>query len=171
VFKRDRRTQFLKASQFAQGVVYIGYSIWRTMISPLDYARAGQPVGFLMILFFFLMFMAGLYFLIEALSRKNGENPSRREFLVSVCTSPLWAFPAFVTLGLSIPLLMASPEEQMDMQPLALYFLQVGVTFLCIGAINISSSIFVYLQRRKAQPSRGEQHNRSRASAKAPRNG
>lgn len=165
--KLDRRMRFLKVFQFTQGAVYVGFALWFTMISPLNYANVDQSTGFLVLFFFFFMFIAGLYFLIEAFSRKSEKMPRRRSLVASICTLPLWAFPAFVALELSIPLLMASPEEQMGLQSLALYFLQVGIIFLCTGIINISSSILIFRQRRKKTPPFSRKTGKTKHPAKA----
>jgi Na+-transporting methylmalonyl-CoA/oxaloacetate decarboxylase gamma subunit len=149
--KSDRKARILVASYFAEGILYLAYSVYYTMISPLQYSRAPEGVGFLAIFFFFLMLIAGIYFLVKAISLfRNKEIPSRRDLTAAICSMPLWVLPASVTLGIAVPYLMAPPKEQGDLQPLALYFLQVGIVFSVIGTLNLLSIILVIIQRRKS---------------------
>ncbi len=152
--KHDRKTRAISVLYFAEGAAYFCYSVWRTMISPLAFWNAGPLLGLLTMLFFFIMFVAGIYFMIKAWSlfKSSVEKPAKKGLLASLCAIPLWSLPAFFTLGLAISSLNAPPEEdaRLGLHSIGLYFLQVGIVFAAIGAINLSSIVLIFLQRRKS---------------------
>jgi len=132
---------------FVEGFLYLIYSVWRLVISPLTFFRAPPPLELMVRIFILLMFVAGILFVHRAYSLLTGRSRNRG-FVPSICSVPLWSIPALFALG-NASTYITSPSIPVELRPYGFYYLTVGVMFVVIGIINLSSLFYLFMRLRK----------------------
>lgn len=111
------------------------------MINRLEFYRAPPLLETLAYGFFLVMFGVGAFFVARAIFLSTGSKGLlTSDLYVSAFSFLLWIFPALVSFGNASSYFATAPES---LRPYAYHYLMMGVLFSIIGAINISSMIYM----------------------------
>ena len=126
---------------FAEGLFFVAFTVWTTVINQLEFYRAPPLLETLAYGFFLVMFGVGAFFVARALvlsTRSTGLLAS--DSYMSAFSFLLWIFPALTSFGNANSYFTTAP---MSLRPYAYQYLMLGILFTIIGAINISSMIYM----------------------------
>ncbi len=132
----------------AQGVFYLVFSLWLTIINPLRFGRTPPLLKTLAYAFLFVMLVVGVYFIVRAFTLLAWARLSRSDFYVSIFSIVLWVLPAQLSFGNAHTYLTTAPHE---LRFFGYIYLMIGVLFLAIGIINIASVIYLSLLRGRQE--------------------
>ena len=143
----QRRKCFFAVFYILDGVFYLVFSLWHTLINPLEFYRAPPGLESMAYAFLLVMFIAGVFFISRAYTLLKGwVRLSLTDLYASVFSLPLWFFPALISLG-NARTYLTEPYIPEQLRSYGFYYLQIGVMFLAVGLINISSIIYLILLR------------------------
>ncbi len=127
----------------AEGVFYVAYAVWRTVLNRLEVYRAPPALETLAYAFFLAMLGAGIFFISRAFILLIGRTRLHlSDYGVSLCSFFLWGFPALISFGNAHSYLTTAPSS---LRPYAYSNLVTGMFFALIGVINILSWMYMGL--------------------------
>jgi len=126
---------------FVKGFFYVAFPVWTTMINRLEFYMAPPALGTLAYGFFLVMFGVGAFFVARAWFLSTvSRGLLASDLYVSAVAFLLWSLPALVSFGNANTYFTTAPES---LCPYAYSYLMTGILFSIIGAINISSMVYM----------------------------
>ena len=83
----------------AEGLFYVGYTVWQTVLNRLEFYRAPPLITSLAYAFFLAMFGVGAFFISRAFILLIRGKRWLSDYYVSIFSVFLWAFPALISFG------------------------------------------------------------------------
>jgi hypothetical protein len=142
--KTSRKSKILATPLAIEGTLYLAYSIFRLVISPLQVQILPDPtMGAAIYAFLIIMLFTGAYFAYRSYTLfRNKISVANVRLSTSLYSLPIWLLPALFALQ-SAGNLLANSEAD------GFYLLQVGMFFVLIGAANLASMVILVIQRRR----------------------
>jgi hypothetical protein len=141
--KTGRKSKILATPFAIEGTLYLAYSIFRLVISPLQVQVLPATMGAAIYGFLIIMLFTGAYFAYRSYTLfRDKINVANVRLSTSLYSLPIWLLPALFALQ-SAGNLLANSEAD------GFYLLQVGMFFVLIGAANLASMAILVIQRRR----------------------
>lgn len=146
--KTGGRPKILAALFAIEGILYLAYSLFRLVISPLQVQVLPATMGAAIYAFLIIMLLTGVYFAYRSYTIFKGRiSVANARLSTSLYSLPIWLLPALFALQSAGNLLASS--ESGDSEADGFYLLRVGMFFVSIGAANLASMAILVIQRRR----------------------
>jgi hypothetical protein len=142
------RIRVLAIQFVAEGLFYVTYTVWQTVLNRLEFYRAPPLITPLAYAFFLAMLGVGVFFISRAFFLLIGGKRSLSDYYVSIFSFFLWVFPALISFGNARTYFATAP---LSLRPYAYSYLATGILFAIIGVINILSLICMSAETREDQ--------------------